>query len=328
MKFLVVGLGSMGKRRIRNFLALGERDVVGVDVREDRCRQVAELFGVQTFMRLEEGFALDPDAVVISMPPDLHVSCALLAVRHGKHFFTEVGVPDDGLEELEREVRQRRVVAAPSCTMRFHPAIRKAKEIIDSGAVGSVLAFTHHFGEHLRRWHPGEDYREFYVSKRHTGACREIVSFELSWLTWLCGDVETVSAFKGQIGSLGVDIDDVYQIILKFRRGCLGHLQVDALQCSGYRQARFVCADGVVAWDWDTRRLVVYGSDGTCREYPDSYTQASIEGFYIDEMATFVRAIRGETLWPYSLSDDRQTLALLTAIEHSAESGVHIEVAR
>lgn len=326
MRFLVVGLGSMGKRRVRNLLALGERDIVACDPRADRRQEAVARYGVRTCEGIEEGLALDPAALVISTPPDLHVPYALLAARHSKHFFTEIGVPDDGFEELERVSGERRLVAAPSCTMRFHPAIRKAKKIIDSGAVGSVLAFTHHFGEHLGRWHPWEDYREFYVSKRHTGACREIVAFELVWLTWLCGDVEAVSAFKGQVGNLGVDIDDVYQVILRFRSGCLGHLQVDALQRAGYRQSRFVCAEGVIAWDWDTRKLAVYGADGVWREYPDTDAETSVEGFYIDEMAAFLRAIRGETPWPYTLADHRRVLGLLTAAERSAESGGHVVV--
>ncbi len=328
MRILVVGLGSMGTRRIRNLLALGARDLVAFDPRADRRREAADRYGVRTCERIEDGLGLDPAALVISTPPDLHVPYARLAADHGRHFFTEIGVPDDGLEELERVSRERQVVAAPSCTMRFHPAIRKAKEIIDAGALGGVLAFTHHFGEHLARWHPWEDYRDFYVSKRHTGACREIVSFELVWLTWLCGDVEAVSAFKGQVGNLGVDIDDVYQLLLRFRSGCLGHLQVDALQRAGYRQSRFVCAEGVIVWDWDARTLVVFGPDDAWREYPDTFTQTSVEGFYIDEMAAFLGAVRGEAPWPYTLADDRRVLGLLTAAERSAESGAHVVLGR
>ena len=36
MKFLQIGLGSMGKRRIRCLHALGHRDIVAFDPREDR----------------------------------------------------------------------------------------------------------------------------------------------------------------------------------------------------------------------------------------------------------------------------------------------------
>ena len=39
MKFLVIGLGSMGKRRVRCLMSLGEKDIIGFDPRQDRCDQ-------------------------------------------------------------------------------------------------------------------------------------------------------------------------------------------------------------------------------------------------------------------------------------------------
>jgi predicted dehydrogenase len=48
MKCLVVGLGSMGKRRIRNLRALGLADIVGVDPRADRRDEAAQKYGVAT----------------------------------------------------------------------------------------------------------------------------------------------------------------------------------------------------------------------------------------------------------------------------------------
>lgn len=324
MRFVVVGLGSMGKRRIRNLIALGEREIVGVDQRQDRRQEAADLYQIATCESVEDGMASDPDAFIISTPPDHHTEYALFAAQQGRHFFTEASVLDDRLADLESESLKQGIVAAPSCTMRFHPAIVKAKEVLDSNTVGQVLAFTHHFGEYLPRWHPWEDYRDFYVSRRMTGACREIVPFELVWLIWLCGNAEVISSFKSQTGSLDVDIDDVYQIILRFGSGCLGHLQVDVLQRVGYRQSRFICSEGVISWDWDARKLLVYNDDGTWKEYADTYTNASVEGFYIDEMAAFLSAIRGEQPWPYSLADDRRILKMLRAAEYSAESGQHV----
>ncbi len=48
MKFLIAGLGSMGKRRIRNLLALGERDIVGFDIRADRRQEALDRYGIRT----------------------------------------------------------------------------------------------------------------------------------------------------------------------------------------------------------------------------------------------------------------------------------------
>ena len=38
LTFLIVGLGSMGKRRIRNLRANGEEKIIGFDIRIDRLK--------------------------------------------------------------------------------------------------------------------------------------------------------------------------------------------------------------------------------------------------------------------------------------------------
>ena len=39
MKFLIVGLGSMGKRRIRNLHVNGEKNIIGFDIRPEKIKK-------------------------------------------------------------------------------------------------------------------------------------------------------------------------------------------------------------------------------------------------------------------------------------------------
>lgn len=67
MKFLVVGLGSMGKRRVRNLQALGHAALAGFDLRADRRREAAEKYDIPVFDTFEAAVAaFKPDALVIS----------------------------------------------------------------------------------------------------------------------------------------------------------------------------------------------------------------------------------------------------------------------
>src|SRR3546814_6666101 len=54
MKFLVIGLGSMGKRRVRNLRALGEQCVAGFDPRVDRREEAESKYGIATFPSFNE----------------------------------------------------------------------------------------------------------------------------------------------------------------------------------------------------------------------------------------------------------------------------------
>ena len=58
MTYMVIGLGSMGKRRIRLLKKyLGEINLVGIDLNADRLNEVKEQFGIKTFESVEEAMA-------------------------------------------------------------------------------------------------------------------------------------------------------------------------------------------------------------------------------------------------------------------------------
>jgi hypothetical protein len=51
------------------------------------------------------------------------------------------------------------------------------------------------------------------------------------------------------------------------------------------------------------------------------------ENMYIEEMRCFVRAVRGEAEYPYSLAEDQNILGLLYAAERSSGEPVDIRAA-
>lgn len=327
MRLLVVGLGSMGRRRLRNLAHLAGHELAGVEPREERGREVAAEFGIEVFASLDDALAAwTPDALVISTPPDRHTEYALVAARAGLPFFTEASVVSAGMEELIDEVRSRNGVAAPSCTMRFHPAVVTMRERLAAGAIGQPLVVVHHSGQYLPDWHPWEDYRTFYVSRRETGAAREIVPFELNWLVHLFGDVEALTGIRGKASQLDADIDDVYVAALRFADGVYGSLVVEALSRPGNRLARIVGSEGTLVWDWQARVVREYAA--AAGEWIEHADPPPVEGpggawvaenMYIDEMRAFLRAAAGEEPFPLSLEEDLRLLRVTEAIEDASD---------
>ena len=72
MKFLVIGLGSMGKRRVRCLKALGFNDILGFDTREDRLKESIEKYDIKGIHSFKTIDLKTIDAFIISTPPDLH----------------------------------------------------------------------------------------------------------------------------------------------------------------------------------------------------------------------------------------------------------------
>lgn len=106
---LVIGLGSMGKRRIRNLQAIGFTNIFGYDLRSDRKKETKDLYNI-TIVEDVNAFILKhkTDAFVISVPPDAHHTFIKIAMDNSIHFFVEASVVDDGMEECVRVLKKQK----------------------------------------------------------------------------------------------------------------------------------------------------------------------------------------------------------------------------
>ena len=183
MRFFVIGLGSMGKRRVRCLLELGYRpdEIYGFDNRGDRRVETVNRYGIRVIDTMEGFNFRSVDAFIVSLPPDKHKIGVDIAVKYQKPVFVEASVILSETE-LIREVGKD-IFIAPSCTFVFHPMIKEIKRIVNSEKYGKVCNFSYHSGQYLPDWHPWEDVKDFYVSNRLTGGAREIVPYELTWIT-------------------------------------------------------------------------------------------------------------------------------------------------
>lgn len=333
MRFLVVGLGSMGKRRIRNLLYLDEKDIVGFDISEKRRLEAGQQYGIKTFNDFSNAMSSAPNVLVISTPPDRHIEYALIAAKNNKHFFIEAGVFAEGMIELLGLLKGKKFIGVPSCTMRFWPGPKKILALIKENAIGKLLTFTYHSGQYLPDWHPWEDYRNFYAAKRETGGCREIVPFELVWLVQICGAIEKIICFKKHASKLDVDIDDIYQLLIEFKSGIIGHLLVDVVSRFPVRHIRILGDEGNIEWDnYHNKTVTIYRAKSKAWEY-FNLTDGTVERNYvnpeepyIEEMRSFIDAIHGVKKFEYSFEEDIEILKALYRAEESDKKGQHLRL--
>lgn len=331
MRFLVVGLGSMGKRRIRNLIALGNKDIIGFDPRKDRRIESELKYQITTFSSIDKALKKGPDAMIISTPPDLHSIYANIAISNNIHFFTEVNLSSADIQQIIKKLKKRQIVGVPSCTMIFHPIIKQLKKLFDKREIGKVLLVQHHFGHYLPHWHPWEDYRQFYVSKRETGAAREIVPFELVWLEYLFRNVKSVYGDIKKISKLDANIDDIYQILLEFDSKVLCNMTIDVVTRPSVKETKIIGENGIIICDYNTGEIKIGKDTGwkvlklkmgkVAKGYKGN---TAPETLYEEEMTSFIKAIKNKRRYPQSFDDELRILTTLDLIEESSKKGKRI----
>src|SRR3989304_3534110 len=108
MKFLIAGLGSIGRRHFRNLIALGEKDIVLLRTRKATLPD-DELAGYPVETDIREALNKHkPDAVIVANPTSLHLKTAISAAEAGCHILLEkpISSSTEGLSQLQAVVKK------------------------------------------------------------------------------------------------------------------------------------------------------------------------------------------------------------------------------
>jgi predicted dehydrogenase len=108
MKFLIAGLGSIGRRHFRNLIALGEKDIILLRTRKATLPD-DELADYPVETALHEALKKHkPDAVIVSNPTAFHLDVAIPTAETGCSILLEKPISKSmkGLDQLEDAVRK------------------------------------------------------------------------------------------------------------------------------------------------------------------------------------------------------------------------------
>jgi predicted dehydrogenase len=324
----IIGLGSMGRRRIRCLEALGNFNLYGYDKQTSRMDDARNSSDISICSNLQEVFDNNLDFCIISVPPKDHIDIMSICLDNGIPFFVEASVISDGLEIISKKAKEKKLLAAPSCTLRYHPAIKEILKIVKSLEFGQISNFTLHSGQYLPDWHQYESVSNFYVSEKETGGAREIVPFELTWLTEVFGFPNKIAANFGKtIDIKGAQhIDDTYNILLNFG-DFFGNLTVDVVSRLATRRLMINFKKAQLIWDWERPEIIIYTSSKLpgiklpieVSSAADGYNKNITEEMYINELHAFLLALTKNEKYPNTLDNDIKILNLLELSEKSSQ---------
>lgn len=286
MKFLIAGLGSIGRRHFRNLVALGETDIVLLRTRKATLPD-EELAGYTVETDIHEALKKHkPDAVVVANPTALHLEVAIPVAEAGCHILLEKPVSHslDGLDTLQKVAEKSGARILVGFQFRYHPTLNKARELIQGGALGQALTVHAHWGEYLPNWHPWEDYRHSYAARADLGGgVIATLTHPLDYLRYLLGEIDALWSFNGHISPLELDVEDVAEISLKFASGAIGGVHVNYFQRPPVHRLEIVGTNGTLHWDNADGTLHFYKMPAPFGSYSGAPPAPVEETFFLPE---------------------------------------------
>ncbi len=342
-KFLIAGLGSVGRRHFRNLVSLGEKDIVLL--RSHRATLPDdELAGYPVEMDLREALKKHkPDAVIVANPTSLHLETAIPAAEAGCYILLEKPISHSTkrLDQLEKAVKKSGAKILVAFQFRFHPGLIRAKQLISDGEIGRVISAHVHFGEYLPAWHPWEDYRKGYAARADMGGGVVLTQCHaLDYLPWLVGKVESAWGFTAKLSDLEVDVEDTAKIGLRFESGALGSLHLDFNQQPPSHHFEVIGTKGTLKWDLSDGATCIYRASpeslatstgmgikagGEWEAYPlaDGWERNLM---FLEQMKHFVAVVHGEVEPTCTLEDGARVMRLISAVHQSQNTGRLIEL--
>jgi predicted dehydrogenase len=318
MRYLVLGCGSMGKRRVRDLLRLDAGEVLAFDTREDRRRELSARFDVRVPDTLEECLGTRPDALLVCLPPDQHARSIELGIAAGMHVFSEAPtalLPED-IDRIIRHAHACDRLVAPSCTYLHYPFNRRVAELAAGGGLGKLLGLVLHFGNYIGDWHPWEDYRAFYASDRARGGmCIDVIIHMLHLARSLAGEFSAVACLAAKrAGFESPGGFDTYDVLLDSRAGVSVNLHCDIVARPYSLLQRAAFEDGTVSWNWNALEILRPGRPTEPMALPGGF---QFEDVYAIELRHFLDAIRGGTPYMHSLEAEKALLETIIAAERT-----------
>jgi myo-inositol 2-dehydrogenase/D-chiro-inositol 1-dehydrogenase/scyllo-inositol 2-dehydrogenase (NAD+) len=325
----LIGAGRAGMIHARNFSSrVPHAKMIAVsDVLEQSARAAADETGISTWYT-DYHDALhnkDVDAVIVVTPTKFHQDIVIEAAKAKKHILCEkpMAMNKEECRKMIDGVKENGVNLQIGFMRRFDANFRRAKEIIDSGAIGRVVtvkSLTHG---------PSVPQEWMYDIGKSNGPLAEVNSHDIDTLRWFAGsDAESLYAIAGnyRCDSAREKYPDFYDTVLmnvRMKNGVLGNIDgAQGVQYGYDARVDIVGTDGhIEIGGLAGSTTLLYTKDKQFRgDTVKSWTNLFYEA-YVNEDISFVESIRNGTMPEVTGEDGMAAVDMVRAGNESIRTG-------
>ena len=295
MKFVIVGLGSIGKRHQKNLKALGYETIPCH--RDDNLKKILDQHR--------------SDGVFICNPTSLHLPVAMIAAEAGFPIFLEKPVSHNlkDIDKLIRLIKQKKLIVEVGYQFRYEPKLNQLKKNLDN--IGKIETVEIISSSYLPDWRPETDYRQNYAAKKELGGGVLLdLSHEIDYAVWLFGKAKKVTAKLEQSKELKLETETIADLTLEHDSNVISQIHLDYVTKGYIRNCQIIGENGKLNWDF----AKIKDSDWDINE------------MYLDEIKHFIKAIKGDIEPMPTIEEGKHVVEICEAAKESSRTGKVVDL--
>lgn len=239
MKILMVGLGSIGQRHLRNIrrvfgfsyeiIAYRTRRLQVTFSDNMQIREGVDLeseYKLKVYTDLDKALEEKPDIAFITNITSEHMSTAIRCAENGCNLFIEKPLSNslEGIERLLEIVNEKKLIVFMGFQNRYHVCVKEIKQLLEKNTIGTIQSASIEFSERLSTMHTYEDYRQTYMARSDMGGgpVLNLQIHDLDLLRFLFGKPINVYCKASSNSDLEISVEDNASSIYTFmnQKGC------------------------------------------------------------------------------------------------------------
>jgi len=279
----ILGLGSIGYRHAKNCLDQKVK-VFGFDECDLKLKAATKI-GVDIVSRKK--IIESTSNFIICTPSFLHHKDLKFVLKRAEQVLVEKPITHNYLLTKNLLKKNKTAKVYTAFNLRFHVVVKEIKKFLNKGLLGRILWSNSVVCSDLRKWRPGNNYKNNYTNNMIAGGVINDYSHEIDLINFFFGKNKNVQGFLKNSQTLGLKVEDYSTIIMENKTNIFSSINFDYCCGPSIRKGIIRGIKASLFYDLLKRRIKIIKNNGVVffeKEYDSNFDKE-----YKDEIKSFIK---------------------------------------
>lgn len=309
IRFGLVGAGAIAQSYLQAFQNCSEVKLVAVsDTRVEAALEMAkQVEGAAYRSHIEMANAEKLDAVLVCTPPNTHLEVCRDFIERKVAILCEKPLCKDvaSAREMILAARSGGVMMTMASKFRYVDDVVKARQLVNSGAIGDVVLIENFFTSHVdmtKRWNSDPE-----ISGG--GVLIDNGTHSVDVMRYFLGPLSEIHVVEGK-RSQNLPVDETVHIFVRSTSGILGTVDLSwSINKELESYLRIYGSQGTISVGWKESKFLMAGSK-EWKVFGNGYNKVQA---FSSQLENFARALRGTESLVVTLEDALASVQVVEA---------------